>query len=89
MDIDAALWPDWPLQKRRAHVYALRCMAHRFRKFGFEESVNILDPKSLLVFGLCVHEPMASAAIRKAIACDPGLSRIIEAPICQTPSTTG
>jgi hypothetical protein len=89
MDLAKELWPDWSDTKRSAHYYAIRCMGHRFRKFGFEESVNMLDPKSLLVFAMCVHEPMASACIRRAIACDPSLSGIIKAPICQTSSTTG
>ena len=82
MELDERLWPDWTPAKRLAHTYALRCMGHRFRKFGFEPSVNLLDPKSLLIFGLCVHEPMASACIRRAISCDPTLSDTIQAPIC-------
>lgn len=89
MDIDERLWPSWPKQKRLAHIYALRCMAHRFRKFGFEESINLIDPRSLMIFAMCVHEPMASACLRHAIACDPTLSDIIESPICPTSSTTG
>ncbi len=88
MGLDEILWPDWTAHRRRAHIYAIRVMAHRIRKFGFEECVNSLDPKSLLIFGLCVHEPFASKCIRRAIACDPTLSSTIEAPVCPTSSTT-
>jgi hypothetical protein len=77
MDLPKELWPTWGDHKKNAHTYALCCMAHRFRKFGFESSVNMLDPRSMIYFSMCVHEPMASACIKHAIACGPSLKRII------------
>ncbi len=77
IDLPKELWPTWGQHKINAHTYALRCMAHRVRKFGFEDAVNLLDPKSLIYFAMCVHEPMASACIKHALACDPSLKRII------------
>lgn len=77
-------WPDWNPTKRLAHYYAIKCMAHRVRKFGFEESVNLLDPRSLALFGLCVHEPFATKCLERAIACDPEILRIMESTVCPT-----
>lgn len=52
--------------KAEAHQYALRCMAHRLRKFGFEPIVNRLDSPSKLLLSGMVHEPLASALRREA-----------------------
>ncbi len=30
-------------------LYALRCIAHRLRKFGFEDGINLLTPADLAV----------------------------------------
>lgn len=52
--------------KAEAHLYALRCLAHRLRKFGFEPIVNRLDSASKLLLSDMVHEPLASALRREA-----------------------
>lgn len=77
MDFTDKLWAEWPPNKRRAQFYALRCMSHRLRKFGFEKSVNLLDAKSLLCLGIISHEPMASACIAEAKAKDPSIEQVI------------
>lgn len=77
MDFTDTLWSEWPVNKRRAQFYALRCMSHRFRKFGFEKSVNLLDAKSLLCLGMISHEPMASACVAEAIRKDPSIESVI------------
>ena len=60
------LFPSWEPARREAHFYALRCLAHRLRKFGFEEIVNRLDTPSKIALASLVHEPMASA-LRKEV----------------------
>ena len=77
MDFTDTLRSEWPPNKRRAQFYALRCMSHRFRKFGFEKSVNLLDAKSLLCIGLISHEPMSSACVAEAIKKDPHIESVI------------
>lgn len=82
--LQSNLWPEWSEARKLAHTYAIRCLAHRLRKFGFEDFVNDLDARSLVVLAFMVHEPMASACIRRAIACDPSLAAIIKTPVCPT-----
>ena len=77
MDFTDKLWAEWPPNKRRAQFYALRCMSHRFRKFGFEESINLLDAKSLLCLSMISHEPMATACKYEAFRKDPSLIDIV------------
>jgi len=68
----------WEPARCDAHWYALDCLAHRLRKFGFEPIVNRLDAQSLRLLATMAHEPMATACRREAdlkdgsaIACDP------------------
>jgi hypothetical protein len=70
MPVDEQIWPDWTPHKRWAQMYALRCLSHRVRKFGFEEVINRLDTKSLVAFSLMAHEPLASACRREALRLD-------------------
>lgn len=70
MPVEDKVWPDWTAHKRLAHMYALRCLSHRVRKFGFEELLNRLDAKSLAVFSTIAHEPLASACRREALLKD-------------------
>jgi hypothetical protein len=65
----------WEQARKDAHMYALRCIAHRMRKFGFEPLLNRLDAPSLRILAGIVHEPLASACRREAdvkdhIACE-------------------
>lgn len=78
MDFTETIWPDWTPNKRRAQFYALRCMGHRMRKFGFEPVINRLDARSLLCLGIIAHEPMASACQAEAIKMDPAVEDIIK-----------
>jgi hypothetical protein len=56
----------WEPQRVQAHTYALQCIAHRVRKFGFEPLLNRLDAASQRQLATMVHEPLASALIREA-----------------------
>ena len=67
------LFPDWEPARREAHFYALRCVAHRLRKFGFEEIVNRMDPATQWLLSSMVHEPMATALRNNAATADPTL----------------
>lgn len=71
LPLEAKAWPDWTPHKQRAQMYALRCLSHRVRKFGFEEVLNRLDGRSLAVLSVIVHEPLASACRREALLKDP------------------
>lgn len=61
-----SLFPEWERARYDANFYALRCLAHRLRKFGFEEVVNKLDPRSQVLLATLVHEPLSSALMREA-----------------------
>lgn len=78
MDFTDTLWADWPKNKRRAQFYALHCMSHRLRKFGFEKSVNLLDARSLLCLGIISHQPMGAACIAEAIRKDPSVESLLQ-----------
>lgn len=77
MDYIKHIWPEWPVNKRRAHFYALRCIGHRLRKFGFEKSVNMLDARSMLALALMAHKPMSDALRDEAIKKDPSLESLL------------
>lgn len=58
----------WEQPRKDAHMYAMRCVAHRVRKFGFEPLLNKMDPESLRMLAGMVHEPLAQACRREADA---------------------
>lgn len=59
---------SWEKPRKEAHTYAMRCVAHRMRKFGFENLLNRMDADSLRMLADMVHEPLASACRREAAA---------------------
>ncbi len=64
----AELYPEHRGAWHAAHYYGLRCLAHRLRKFGWEPCVGTLDARSLRILATMVHEPLASACRREAVA---------------------
>ena len=64
------LFPEWPINKRCGLVYALRCQAHRLRKFGFEAQINLYSPRELVLLATLLpdyaFEKFLEEALRRA-----------------------
>lgn len=67
-DTHRALYPEMDEVQLSLRVYALGCIAHRLRKFGFEAGINYLQPRDLMALSLCLPLENRRALINEAIS---------------------
>lgn len=68
------LFPEMNPVRRACLLYAMRCISHRLRKLGFENSINKLQPRELMLLSTMLYKHQAEAVKREAIRRDPNLA---------------
>jgi hypothetical protein len=66
-DTFAALYPEMDEVQLSLRMYSLGCIAHRMRKFGFENGINFLQPRDLMGLSLCLPLANRRGLIAEAI----------------------
>ena len=73
-DVVRMMFPSETDEDFACRTYALRCICHRLRKFGFESEINNLDPRTMLLLGAGLGgEPgkrVVEEAVRKTAGCE-------------------
>lgn len=67
-DVFIALYPELDEVQLSLRKYALGCIAHRMRKFGFEAGINHLQPRDLMGLALCLPLENRRGLIKAAIS---------------------